>query len=296
MKKVFPVIIILITLSLVGIIYIQYSRFQNMLIVKEEQLFERVVKAIDMVGKDLTNNGNRLPVLRRQRKSQLTLGNNMPAELMQPAMVSDRYTQFEIREKLEQAFKLNQVPYTNFEFAITNNFNLISYEMQSSRFIDLLNDTANNRAFNYPLDAPAGTWAEGLAPYENIVVIIPNYKNLVFKQSFWELLGAIIFTLFIMFAFFLTLHTMINQRKLSEIKSDFINNMTHEFKTPLATISLAVDALNNEKVLNDAERARYFRSIIKDENKRMNRHVETILQAAALERQEFTLNKKYKRL
>lgn len=292
MKKVFPVIILLITLSLIGIIYIQYSRFQNMLIVKEEQMFERVVKAIDMVAKDLTNNGNRLPVLRRQRKSQLSLGDNMPVELMQPAMVSDRYTQFEIREKLDLAFKSNQVPPTNFEFAVTNNFNLISYEMQSPRFIELLNDTANNHAFNYALDAPAGTWAEGLAPYENLVVIIPNYRKLVLKQSYWDLVGAIVFTLFIMFAFFLTLYTMINQRKLSEIKGDFINNMTHEFKTPLATISLAVDALNNEKVINDRERAQYFRSIIKDENKRMNRHVETILQAAALEKQEFTLNKK----
>jgi two-component system phosphate regulon sensor histidine kinase PhoR len=292
MKKVFPVIIILITLSLVGIIYIQYTRFQNMLIVKEEQLFERVVKSIDLVGKELTNNASRLPVLRRQRKSQLTLGTDMPAELMQPAMVSDRYTQFEIREKLEQAFKSNQVPPNGFEFAITNNYNLISYEMQSPRFLELLNDTADNRAFNYALDAPSGGWSEGITPNENIVVIIPNYKKLILKQSYWDLTGAIIFTLFIMFAFFLTLHTMLNQRKLSEIKSDFINNMTHEFKTPLATISLAVDALNNEKVINDQERAHYFRSIIKDENKRMNRHVETILQAAALEKQEFTLNKR----
>ncbi|MES2646848.1 MAG: HAMP domain-containing sensor histidine kinase [Bacteroidota bacterium] len=292
MKKVFPVIIILITVSLIGIIYIQYSRFQNMLIVKEEQMYERVASAIDMVGKDLTYNASRMPVLRRQRKSQLSLGNDMPVELIQPAMVADRFTQFEIREKLEKAFKVSQVPATNFEFAITNNFNLITYEMQSPRFLELLNDTINNHTFNYAIEAPAGTWSEGLAPYENIVVIIPNYRKLVLKQSYWDLVGSIVFTLFIMFAFFLTLYTMINQRKLSEIKGDFINNMTHEFKTPLATISLAVDALNNEKVINDKERAQYFRGIIKDENKRMNRHVETILQAAALEKQEFTLNKK----
>jgi two-component system phosphate regulon sensor histidine kinase PhoR len=85
---------------------------------------------------------------------------------------------------------------------------------------------------------------------------------------------------------------MLNQRKLSEIKSDFINNMTHEFKTPLATISLAVDALNNEKVLSNQDKLQYFRGIIKEENRRMNKHVETILQAAALEKQEFTLNRK----
>ena len=85
---------------------------------------------------------------------------------------------------------------------------------------------------------------------------------------------------------------MLKQKKLSEIKSDFINNMTHEFKTPLATISLAVDALKNEKVINDPEKINYFTGIIKEENKRMNRQVETILQAALLDRQLVQLNLK----
>ena len=66
--------------------------------------------------------------------------------------------------------------------------------------------------------------------------------------------------------------------------------MTHEFKTPLATISLAVDALKNEKVINDRTKMNYFSGIIKDENKRMNKQVETILQAALLDKQEIQLN------
>jgi two-component system phosphate regulon sensor histidine kinase PhoR len=66
--------------------------------------------------------------------------------------------------------------------------------------------------------------------------------------------------------------------------------MTHEFKTPLATISLAVDALKNEKVINDRAKMNYFSGIIKDENKRMNKQVETILQAALLDKQEIQLN------
>jgi two-component system phosphate regulon sensor histidine kinase PhoR len=293
MKKILPLILVLISVSMVGIVYIQYSRIQNLLIVKEDQLFEKVVKSIDMVGRDLSNKSGSMPVLRRQRKSPITLNNDLSSEFsLQPSMVADRFTQFEIREKLAMAFKTNQVPAKNFEFAITNTFNIVSFEMLSPKFSDLLNDTVDNHVFNYPIEQPEGSWASGVASFENIVVIIPNYKSLVFKQSYWELVGAFVFTLFIMFAFFLTLYTMINQRKLSEIKGDFINNMTHEFKTPLATISLAVDALSNEKVLGDRERSAYFRSIIKDENKRMNKHVETILQAAALEKQEFTLNKR----
>jgi two-component system phosphate regulon sensor histidine kinase PhoR len=66
--------------------------------------------------------------------------------------------------------------------------------------------------------------------------------------------------------------------------------MTHELKTPLATISLAIDALTNEKVIHDTEKIRYYSNMIKDENKRMNKQVEKILQAARIERQEIKLN------
>jgi two-component system phosphate regulon sensor histidine kinase PhoR len=68
--------------------------------------------------------------------------------------------------------------------------------------------------------------------------------------------------------------------------------MTHEFKTPIATISLAVDALRNEKVMQDRQKMSYFSTIIKEENQRMNRQVETILKASQLERQEAELNLK----
>ena len=101
-----------------------------------------------------------------------------------------------------------------------------------------------------------------------------------------------LFTIIILSAFYLTVRTMIRQKKLGEIKNDFINNMTHEFKTPIATISLAVDAMRNEKVQQDREKLGYFSSIIKEENQRMNRQVETILKASQLEKQEVDLNLK----
>ena len=85
---------------------------------------------------------------------------------------------------------------------------------------------------------------------------------------------------------------MLRQKKLGKIKNDFINNMTHEFKTPIATISLAVDAMRNEKVIQDREKLGYFSGIIKEENQRMNRQVETILKASQLEKQEVDLNLK----
>jgi len=97
----------------------------------------------------------------------------------------------------------------------------------------------------------------------------------------------LIFSIFIVIVFALSIYYIVSQKKLSEMKSDFINNMTHEFKTPLATISVATDAIVNEKVISQPDQVKHFASIIKNENQRMNHQVETILQMARLDRKDF---------
>jgi len=293
MKKILPVIIILITVSLLGLTYLQYTWFQNLLQVKQDQLYEHVVRAVDVVCKDLNESNGRTPFIKNPKNTLGLTNDIMSMQLLRPATIAQRFTLYEVQEKFEKVFQKNpslrKVP---FEFAIASSVNILSFEMQTAYFQKVLDDTINNRQFVYPLEPPSGSSAEGLVPYETMVVVIPHFKDLVLKSSYLELGGSLVFILFIMFVFFFTVRALINQKKLSEIKSDFINNMTHEFKTPLATISLAVDALRNEKVLSDREKLGYFSGIIKEENKRLNQHVETILQASLLEKQEFQLNKK----
>ena len=134
--------------------------------------------------------------------------------------------------------------------------------------------------------------AENIAIDETLNVVALDYKKFALQSLKWRFVTAIFFSLVIISAFYLTVRTMLRQKKLGEIKNDFINNMTHEFKTPIATISLAVDAMRNEKVLQDRTKMDYFSTIIKEENKRMNRQVETILKASQLEKQEVDLNMK----
>src|SRR6185503_5525210 len=142
------------------------------------------------------------------------------------------------------------------------------------------------------LFAPSGSAAENLAADESLVITAVDWKEAALKELSFRIITSILFTFIIITAFYLTVRTMLRQKKLGEIKNDFINNMTHEFKTPIATISLAVDAMRNEKVLEDRDRMGYFSSIIKEENQRMNRQVETILRASQLEKQEADLNLK----
>ncbi len=117
-------------------------------------------------------------------------------------------------------------------------------------------------------------------------VIFPKQTNYVLGSMVWILGGSLLFSLFILATFALSLYFIIRQKKISEMKSDFINNMTHEFKTPIATISLAADTIVNSRVIKDETSIRHFIGMIKKENSRMNKKVETILQIASLDKKE----------
>ena len=84
---------------------------------------------------------------------------------------------------------------------------------------------------------------------------------------------------------------LFRQKQISEIKTDFINNMTHEFKTPIATINLALDAIKNPKVIDDKEKVFRYLQMIRDENKRMHAQVENVLRISKLEKNELNIDK-----
>jgi len=125
-----------------------------------------------------------------------------------------------------------------------------------------------------------------------LLLYFPEQKSIVLRSLSGLMLVSVFFTLIIVLSSILGIITMLRQKKISDIKTDFINNMTHEFKTPIATISIAVDSINNPKVIDEPERIKSFTRIIKEENNRMNSRVEQVLQMALLDSSEFRLNLK----
>jgi len=105
------------------------------------------------------------------------------------------------------------------------------------------------------------------------------------------LILSIIFTSIIVIAYTSAIMQLIKQRKISQIKSDFINNMTHEFKTPIATINLALDSIKNPKIIGDQEKVMRYLNMIRDENKRMHAQVENVLRISKLEKNELNISK-----
>ncbi len=111
---------------------------------------------------------------------------------------------------------------------------------------------------------------------------------LILKLRF-ILLTSVLFMVILITGFYYSIITILQQKKLSEIKSDFINNMTHEFKTPISTISLASEVLSDNTIKKTGESTQKYLEIIRNENKRLGTLVETVLQAAVLEKGELKL-------
>jgi len=122
-----------------------------------------------------------------------------------------------------------------------------------------------------------------------LLLQIPRKKSVILQSLSYLLIGSFLFTLVIVVTFGVTIRTILRQKKLSEIKTDFINNMTHEFKTPIATISLAADSIANPRTLENREGILKFLKVIKSENKRMNNQVERVLQMSLLDQKDFQL-------
>lgn len=293
MKRTFVFIVVLITLSIIGIIIIQVQWFSNLFVVQSDKFSYKLDRAAFEVTQDISKQASSATGLRFQRKLDKTFPNNFQYDITKPPTIAERFTDQEIYDKLRKAFDASDLKSIDFEFAIiTNAEDYNTIEMQSRNFLSESMDTLHYHRAVLPIIPESGSDMEGLMAYEHLVVIIPDFKTQVWQSLIWMIAASALFTIILIAAFYLTVKTLINQRKLNKIKSDFINNMTHELKTPLATISLAVDALKNEKVQANKEKTDYFNSIIKEENKRMNKHVETILQAATMERQELKLNMK----
>ena len=114
----------------------------------------------------------------------------------------------------------------------------------------------------------------------------PGKNQYILKSMWLMVVCSILFTLIILLTFASTIHYMLKQKKLSEMKNDFINNMTHEFKTPISTISLAIDSITHPKIIKDEQQINHFAAIIRKENLRMNKQVESVLTTALGEKNE----------
>ena len=176
----------------------------------------------------------------------------------------------ELRLLLDREFRARNI-LTSYEFGIYNNG--LSTKVKSNEYIE---DQKGSR-----YETPIFTQENGQTPYK-LVVTFPDRDEFVFS-SILSVAGLSIFlTLFILIVSTTAIYQIIRQKKVSEMKSDFINNMSHEFKTPIATINLALDAISNPKTQNT--KLFNYLKMIREENQRMLSQVENVLMISRLEK------------
>jgi len=138
--------------------------------------------------------------------------------------------------------------------------------------------------------APIFKDSEGQTTF-SLLLTFPKMKRFLFQSIMGMALLSLIFTLVIVVAYSGAIYQLIKQKQISEIKTDFINNMTHEFKTPIATINLAVEAIRNPSAISDSEKVLRYLGMIRDENKRMHAQVENVLRISKLEKNQLDISK-----
>ena len=166
---------------------------------------------------------------------------------------------------------------TDFEFGIYSNG--LATRVHSENFV-------LDNAYSNPLFEDSAGQSDYVL-YANF----PGEKKFVISAVIGMAILSIVFTIIIVVAYSSALNQLNKQRQISQIKTDFINNMTHEFKTPIATINLALDAMKNAKVSSDPDKVSYYQKMIRDENKRMHAQVENVLRISKLEKNELDIRK-----
>ncbi|WP_299117268.1 HAMP domain-containing sensor histidine kinase [uncultured Winogradskyella sp.] len=215
---------------------------------------------------------SKLPVIEKQiyESSFKTLLKSVP--------IHKRVSALHVKVLLERELRSEGVD-LNFEYAIYDDdlatkIQTLNFSKNPETTVGIPVFLDNNNESNYTL-----------------YVDFPGRKKYLISSILPMVALSIVFTSIIILAFSSAIHQLIKQRKISQIKTDFINNMTHEFKTPIATINLALDAIKNPKIINDQDKVKRYLGMIKDENKRMHAQVENVLRISKLEKNELNISK-----
>ncbi|ANI89985.1 hypothetical protein A9P82_12230 [Arachidicoccus ginsenosidimutans] len=297
MKKAIPVSLVLVALSLIGFVILQINWVFNIVQTQEQKIMYKLDLAGREIADSLGSTQSIASIRLNNRAFQMPSFNAPPDPFSNK--ISYRLTATEVNNIIRKILAKNDLKASNVEYCIYYGPIITGIsEYLSPDFANVsqkINEdpayAANSFNYSYPINPRTDISNGFIISNETLTILMPYISKQAWHSLTWILIGSALLTLITISAFYLTVRNMLQQRNLSKIKSDFINNMTHEFKTPLATISLAIDALHNPKVKGNAEKTEYFGGIIKEENKRMNKHVETILQAALMEKEELQLNK-----
>jgi len=173
-----------------------------------------------------------------------------------------------------------------------------SFEILTANNDSLIFSKAMDMAGVRPVFIPANTYQTSIFSKDvirdpgKIKISFPQKNSLIINRMTATMATTGSLLLILVFCMGYTIFSIIKQKKISEMKTDFINNMTHEFKTPVSTIMIASEALRDNEIVADKARVSRLANIIYEENARLGSHIERVLNVARIEKNDFKLDKK----
>lgn len=328
-RKAIGIIIGLMAAASVGVIILQYNLIRSAVAVKESEIEQHVFDALNAVAERLEEqerqeaqryiSGYSIQYYKqKQEKDKTILIDNLNksfGEYADPITGEARLLSqsgsfnFQLRaieQPIELRINLQQLDdmlgQELFDRGIRTEYSYGVFSNESNSFVisdghytvkddgpkNFLPGSENLYTSNYRVSL-FKSGVQGVPP-GTLMLFFPNLRGFAWGKVALNIIGSILFTGIMLFCFAYTINVIFKQKKLSEMKTDFMNNMTHEFKTPIATISLAADSINSPMIAGNPEKVQRFANIIKQENRRMNSQVEKVLQMASLDKEDFSLN------
>lgn len=268
-RRTIRIIILFATVSLIGIIATQFFWVKNAYNLEEKQFNERVHLALNNVTHKLLSINKDESVIINPVKQ---ISSNYFI-----TTINDTVHPYLLETLLKNEFVDRNIN-IDFEYVIYDCFtdsivfgDYISLDKQEQ-------DQLQSKSYNIKWDRDGHYFG----------VYFPSKRTYIINEmGIWVFSSSIILIIIVFFAY--TINVILKQKRLSEIKNDFINNITHEFKTPISTISLSADVLMQPNIANEPDRLHNYAKIIKDENKRLKNQVDKVLQLATLEKDKLKL-------
>jgi two-component system phosphate regulon sensor histidine kinase PhoR len=315
-KKVIWGIVIIMTLALIGVAVTQFIWIKAQVDLEEQSFDDKVIMAMNSV-KILLQEDTETPEFVKgfyteKRKSLFGLENDKLSTLLSPksnkfnthsvelaSLMRDLYP----NDLLESINKVNLDRYIKeelvdqgidlkFDYGVYSK-KIDGFVIRNGRFaVEVATDASSEISEDRGLiDTPykVQLFNDEEGSPGSLKIYFPSKRSWLWAKVVPSLLSSLLFTGLILLCFSYTIFVIFRQKKVSEMKTDFINNMTHEFKTPIATISLATDSITNNSVISSEDKIRRFAKIIKQENKRMLNQVEKVLQMARIDKENFNL-------
>ena len=271
-RKIIRIIIFLTSVSLVAALITQLLWVRDAWQLKEDQFTSKIEIALKSVVNQLMTSMDYPPAEYRNYEREFYMDHQQILEVVNPEILDSLLVEELTAMRINEDYNYGVFRHDDEVFVMGNVGAFAREIVQSEHWVSL---TCLCQDETYYLS-----------------IYFPSQQSMILNSMIVLPVMSGLFLMVLVFSFFFTIYSLFRQKKLSDIKTDFVNNMTHEFKTPISTISITSEMLMKESVLKNPSKILQYAKIIFDENARLKNQVEGVLQIAVLERNDHKLKMK----